>query len=419
MKKTKRIISIVISVLMLVSAIPLTAFAATTVTDVDLTLDVQPGTKMENHEEYITINSQGVQFCEDFGVVVDVSEIYEEELYWPSTDYFNYGCDYEIMVLLSAKDGYTLPEKEDQINSVTVNGEDVYFEIVTEENLEGGETTVIVVYATVIMEKTVSDIALTLSPVADYSIEDYYRYVTIDSMGVDFEETLDSGVIVTDSYGCDPYNYFIPDEEYNFEICLTPSWGCEFAKDEEGNISLGEVTVNGEAVDYTTHIQKDRGYIEYVIITVKTTVAVKKVIDVIEITIADDLKGCEVADYKEYLTIETEGVTIDENFQYAICAYNSNYDEVYSFDGGDLYILCMNFVAEEGYFFAPDGVAIMVNGEEYYMTTYDTYENDDGVTMECIYTEYVTDVVGGFFDLIIAWFNSIFASISQFFFGWI
>lgn len=419
MKKTKRIIAVVISVLMLVGAIPLTAFAATTVTDVDLSLDVQPGTRMENYEEYITVNSQGVEFCDDFGTTVAISEIYEEEFYWPSTEYFNYGCDYEIKVLLSAKDGYTLPAKEGQMNTVTVNGEEVFFEIVTEENLDGGETTVIVVYATVIMDKTISDVALTLAPVADYSIEDYYRYVSIDSLGVDFEETLDSGVIVTDSLGNDPYYYFIADEEYTFEICLTPAWGCEFAKDEEGNISLGEVTVNGEAVDYTAHIQKDRGYIEYIIITVKTVVEVKTVIDTIEITIAEDLKGCDVADYAEYLTIETEGVTIDEDDPYAIYAYNSNYDDVYTFDGGDIYILCMNFIAEEGYFFSPDGVVIKINGEEYYMTTYDSYENEDGVNVEYIYVEYVTDFVGGFFDMVIAWFNDIFSRITQFLFGWI
>ena len=111
MKKTKRIIAVIISVLMLVGAIPLTAFAATTVTDVDLSLDVQPGTRMENYEEYITVNSQGVEFCDDFGTTVAISEIYEEEFYWPSTEYFNYGCDYEIKVLLSAKEGYTLPKK--------------------------------------------------------------------------------------------------------------------------------------------------------------------------------------------------------------------------------------------------------------------------------------------------------------------
>ena len=417
MKKTKRIIAVIISAFMLVGAIPLTAFAATTVTDVALDIDAQPGINMESYEEYISVNSQGIELYEGFGYAVDISEIYEEEMYWPSTDYFNYGCEYEMMLILSAKAGYTLPEREDRMNSVTVNGEEVYFEIITEPNMDGEEITVLVVYYTVIMEKTVSDIALTVAPVADYSVEDYYRYVSIDSLGVDFEETLDSGVIVTDSYGCDPYYYFVPDEEYTFEICLTPAWGCEFAKDEAGNISLGQVTVNGEAVDYTAHIQKDRGYIEYIIITVKTVVEVKTVIDVIDITISDDLKGCEVADYKQYLTIETEGVTVDENDPYAFWAYNSQYDDVYTFEGGDMYIICMSFITEEGYFFAPDGVVIRINGEDYYMTTYDSYENEDGVRVEYIYTEYVTGVVGGFFDLIIAWFNSIFNSIIQFFFG--
>lgn len=413
MKKAKRILAVILSALVLAAAMPFNAFAAKLVDTIDLTVDVEPGVMMEYYEDYITINTTGVTFAEEAQVYV--TEVYEGEYYWPYTDYFEPGCVYEIVVVLDVADGYVFAERESLFESVTVNGEEVYFEAYIDE--DGAENDLYAVYATVEIDGTVNNIDLTVAPVAGYLISDYYRYVQINSLGVVFEETLDYGVIVTDAQGGDPFNYFV-EEEYVLEICLTPAWGCEFAKDDAGNIQLGNVTVNGENVEYTAHIENNRGYIEYITIKLNVTPQEKTAITVIEITVAEDLKGYAVEDYDEYITIETQGVSFDIYDPYAVWAYNSFYEEVYTFNGGDFYWLCLNFITEDGYFFDPDGVVVVINGEEYDYVNYYTYETEEGITVEYVYTEYVTDFVGNGFDAIVAWFRSIFQIIGYVLFGW-
>lgn len=364
---------------------------------------------MEDYEEYVTINTPGVTFPEDIHVFI--AEIYEEEMYTPSSERYEPGCVYEIAVILEAAEGYVFADREDDFKSVTVNGEDAYFEKYLNEDYT--ETGYYAVYTTVEVDNIITEIDISVNPVSGYFIDDYYRYVQINTLGVVFEETLDKGVNVTDALGGDPFNYFV-EEEYVFEICLTPAPGCEFTKDDAGNIQLENVTVNGEDVEYTAHIENTRGYIEYVIIELNITPVEETVIYVIELTIEDDLKGYAVEDYEDYITIETQGVSFDIYDPYAVYAYNSYWEDVYSFDGGDYYWLCLNFITEDGYFFDPDGVVITINGEEYDYVTYSTYESEEGIYVEYVYTEYVTDYTGNFFDRIIAWFRNMF----EFLFGW-
>ncbi len=413
MKKTKRILAVVLSIL-LMAVIPLNAFAAKLVDTIDLTVNVEPGMMMEDYEDYVTINTPGVKF-NDYPHV-GILEIIDEESYSPFTEYFEPGCVYEIIVILDVEDGYVFADRESDFKSVTVNGEEVFFE--TFINEENQETDCYAVYATVEMDNTVSEIDLTVNPVSGYLIDDYYRYVNINNLGVVFEETLDLGVKVTDALGGDPFDYFI-EEEYSFEICLTPARGCEFSKDESGNIKLENVTVNGEAVEYTAHIQDSRGYIEYVIININVAAAEETVITYIELTIDDDLKGYDVEDYEEYITIETPGVNFDIYDPDAVSAYDSDYEYVSTFAGGERYCLCMNFITEDGYFFDPDGVVFIINGIEYTGTNYYTYEPEPGTTVEFVYVEYITDFTGNFFDRVIAWFINAFEDITTYLFGWI
>ncbi len=408
MKMSKRILAVILSAL-IVAIVPFNAFAAKTIDTIDLSVDIEPGTMMEDYEEYVTINTPGVIFPEDIHVFI--AEIYEEEMYAPSSERYEPGCTYEIAVILDVEEGYVFADREDDFKSVTVNGEDVYFEKYLNEDYT--ETGYYAVYVTVEIDGTVTEIDLSVNPVSGYIIDDYYRYVQINTLGVVFEETLDKGVNVTDALGGDPFNYFV-EEEYVFEICLTPAPGCEFIKDDAGNIQLENVTVNGEAVEYTAHIEDTRGYIEYIIIRLNIIPAEKTAIHVIELTIKDDLKGYAVEDYEEYITIETQGVSFDIYDPYAVYAYDSLWYDVYEFEGGERYFLCMNFITEDGYFFDPDGVVITINGEEYDYVYYSTYEPESGICIEYVYTEYVTDYTGNFFDRIIAWFRNIF----EFFFGW-
>lgn len=413
MKITKRLFTVILS-LLIVSTVPLNAFAANIVDTIDLTVDIEPGMMMEDYEDYVTINTPGVTFNEE--VHVFIAEIFEEEMYTPSSERFELGRVYEIAVILDVADGYVFADREVDFESVTVNGEEVYFEEYLNEDYT--ETGCYAVYTTVEMDNTVTEIDITVNPVTGYLIDDYYRYVHINSMGVEFEETLDRGVNVTDSMGGDPFNYFV-EEEYALEICLTPAYGCEFEKDDEGNILLESVKMNGKAVEYTTHIEDSRGYFEYIIINLNITPAEKEAITVIELTVEDNLKGYDVEDYESYITIETEGVTFDSYNPYAVTAYTSFWEEIFKFGGGERYWLCMNFITEDGYYFNPDGVLITINGEEYSYDGYYTYESENGITVEYVYTEYMTEFTGNFFDRIIAWFVNVFETIFNVLFGWI
>jgi len=413
MKKTKRILAVILSVL-LMAVVPLNAFAAKLVDTIDLTVEVEPGMMMEDYEDYVKINTPGVTF-NDYPHVM-ISEIVDEESFTPYYDYFEPGCVYEIIIILDVTDGYVFADREDDFKSVTVNGEDAYIEPYFNE--EGVETDCYAVYATVETDGVINEIDITLNPVSGYYVDDYYRYVSINNLGVVFEETLDSGVKVTDAYGADPFDYFI-NEEYSFEICLTPAWGCEFSKDENGNIQLENVTVNGEDVEYTAHIQDSRGYIEYVIININATAKEETVISTIELTIDEDLKGYDVGDYEEYITIETPGVSFDIYNPDAVSAYDSDYDWVDTFAGGERYCLCMNFITEDGYFFDPYRVVFIINDIEYDYSYYSSYEPERGNTVEYVYVEYTTDFTGNFFDRIIAWFRNTFEDIMAYLFGWI
>lgn len=406
--KTAKRISVVILSILIIAIIPLNAFAAKIVNTLDLTVNVEPGIMLFNHKEYITINTPGVDISDEFYVY----EIYEGESYSPFSDCFEPGCTYELIIILNTTDGYDFAERESLFKSVTVNGEDVYF-----ESYESEGNDCYAVFATVEIDNKISEIDITVEPAVGYLIDDYYRYVKINSIGVEFEEKLDNGVNVTDYYGGNPFNYFV-EEEYIIEICLTPARNCEFTKDDDGNIQFDNVKVNGEDVEYTTHIENDRGYIEYIIIKLTVTPAEKAVINVIELTIEEDLKGYNVEDYNEYITIETQGVNFDTYDMYAVCAYNSDYEDVYTFEGGDYYWLVMNFITEDGYIFDPDGVVITINGVEYNYVSYYVYETEDGVTVEFVSTPYETDYAGNFFDRVIFWFKHSFETIINFFFGW-
>lgn len=412
MKKTKCILAVVLSIL-LMAVIPLNAFAAKLVDTIDLTVNIEPGMMMEDYEDYVTINTPGIIF-NDYPHV-GISEIIDEESYSPFTEYFEPGCIYEIVIILDVEDGYVFADRESDFKSVTVNGEEAFFE--TFINEENEETDCYAVYATVETDGVINEIDLTVKPVAGYMIDDYYRYVNINNPGVIFEETLAPGVRVTDAYGADPFNYFI-EEEYSLEICLTPARGCEFSKDENGNIQLENVTVNGEAVEYTANILDSRGYIEYVTININIAAAEETVITYIELTIDDDLKGYDVADYEEYITIETPGINFDTYNPEAVYAYDSDYEYVSTFAGGERYCLCMNFTTEGGYFFDPDGVVLLINGSEY-IGYYFTYENGPGNNVEVVFADYITDYTGNFFDRVIAWFINAFEDITAYLFGWI
>ena len=94
MKKTKRIFAIILSVIIM-AIVPLNAFASNIADSIELTVDAQPGMNLYNYEEYITINTPGLTFSDEFYVY----EIYEEESYYRDFDNSN-SCYYWMFIFI-------------------------------------------------------------------------------------------------------------------------------------------------------------------------------------------------------------------------------------------------------------------------------------------------------------------------------
>ena len=51
--------------------VPLNAFASNIVDSIELTVDAQPGMNLYNYEEYITINTPGLTFSDEFYALLE------------------------------------------------------------------------------------------------------------------------------------------------------------------------------------------------------------------------------------------------------------------------------------------------------------------------------------------------------------
>ena len=410
MKKAKRILAVFLAALLLAAAVPMNAFAATMADTINLTVNAEPGMPVEDFQQYITINSDGVKYLDDEDLPVMVGEVYEGEYYYYEDYEFNFGSTYVLYIFLQAASGYTMPVSKSQMKAVTVNGEDVDFEIE-----EYGDELVFVLCYEFETENQISKAEVVVKPYGGFNISDFTRYVEIVSPGVMFEETLDTGVIVYDSENVTEDEYFEAGKEYTLEICLAPDYGCEFIKDENCEIALDSVTVNGVPAEYSACIENDRGYIEYIVLLVDVVPVEAICIDKIELTILEDIAGYAVDDYEEYITINTPGVIYDKYDPYAVWAYSGSiFEEVEEYGKGDYYYIVLNFIADEGYYLSPDGVTVYVNGEEVCYCDLLNYE-PEGARVDYVYMDYETDIQGTFFDIIIAFFKNIF----QILFGWL
>lgn len=418
MKKTKRLLSVIICVLLIVAALPLAASAASVVKDVALTVNVKPGVSVSNSDEYLSVDSEGTQVAELLGIdYVAAFEGGDMET-GEYVDTFEMGQTYTLYIVLVAKDGYVLPESLSQLDSATVNGETASVEadfisgIFTQT---GKDIDCLLVTYQVTIDGTVNSVELLVQPYGNLAIEDWNKYAELLSSGVNFESSLEAAVLAFDADGNAVTDSFETGEEYRLEIYVAPKENCHFAKDETtGEFCMGSVKLNGEEADYEIVSYDSHGYREYIKIVTVMTALEPKYIENIAVTVSE-LEGLSVYDYEKYITVSTPGLAYSDEYPTFATGYLDAFSDTYV--SGDVYTLFINLVPAEGYFFPADGViSVSVDGAEY--VDYYIYENDDGTAYVEIMAE--ADLVGdGIIDRIVYFFKCLFYEILGSVFGFV
>ncbi len=418
MKKTRRFLAVLISVLMLVAALPFGSSAANVISSVDIQLNIAPGVKAENYSEYFSVNTDGFEPFEES--VGSEMMVFDDDGYFVF-DEFEMGETYSFAFCLVTKPGYSLPGSEFEFQGVTVNGGEAEFYI---ESFEYDDTVIeaLVIYADITIGGTITDIDLDAIVYGDMPVSEYYRYVTLNSQGVDFVANSNSPVKAFDSEGNEVNGNFKAGEDYTLEIYLEPKTSCNLAKNENGEFALTGVTVNGETAEYTADSYTTNAYYEYVKIVTTVTAKEAKYITSVEFELKEDLDGVAVADWEDYISIKTEGLKFESYLgDPAVFVDDSNGYTVDTFEDGEIYYMYVYFSAEDGYFFPYDECleSVTVNGEDYSDSYYfDSYTAEDGTYIYYMCIEMELDLVGdGFFARLSYFFRNLFNWLQSLIFG--
>ncbi len=290
MKKT---LSIFLALVMALGVFALNSFAAaetetdvpsdTVLKEIDLTFDFDIGGKnVADYKDYITINSSGVKFEDEydgFGVVAGPVDAGEAEKYIE-------GEIYGVSIYLTPTDGYVIP-LGGKVKAV-VNGKEFDSEIfVAEHYIEETEELVEIptchIFLTVVIGpqggfaygktgKLINEISIDVNLEAGLKVADWTEYVTINTPNLVFDDQNGfAGAFVYDgAYNQLPNDYvFVAGEEYYVEVQLAPEAGYSFPFD-----GIEKVTVNGEKTeDYYigTYYNDDYAVIDFASVTANET----------------------------------------------------------------------------------------------------------------------------------------------------
>lgn len=256
------------------------------------------------------------------------------------------------------------------------------------------------------------------SDIAGFSVSDYEEYITINTHGLEFEDNYDDpAVYVYDSNGESFDGEFADGETYSFLVYMNALEGYEL--NDEINAWL-----NGESVNCSVDFWSPDGVdVYYVEIEFEVTVGEPVVVPdrVNSLSIDVNIKdGTRVGDYTEYIEINTDGVTYDDNNQYkCVFAYIDGSELTYDdyFRAGTVYELYLEFTPEDGYWFGTNFDSVTVNGEEVtdYYVAYYFNEADEKVYYAEIIIEVEPEEDLSFIQRIIKFFTELFAKIVDFF----
>ena len=226
--KFKKILSVVLSLIMIFGVTSIFASAANTVVDTaEITVDTDiAGVSALDYEEYITVLTSSLEFEDNF----DDPGVYVEDIYGDEFEgYFVEGDAYVVTVFLSAKPGYELADYVDSY----VNGQwvDSY---VTFWIPEDDEVYYVTIEFTITVDEEFNANLIDEAEIyidtdlAGYYASDYEYYIDILTYGLEFEDNYgDPGVYVYDEYGNDFTGMFESGKTYYFQIFLSPVEGYE------------------------------------------------------------------------------------------------------------------------------------------------------------------------------------------------
>ncbi|MBQ2964628.1 MAG: hypothetical protein IJE14_08205 [Clostridia bacterium] len=418
MKKFKIGLSLLMSLVMVFSVFSFGAFAAadTEIDTIELNFNAKPGDSFEDWAEQLSIQTEGIavsETMEEYGLGVLV--IGEDEMI---TGTYEMGETYLITICLEPKDGYSFPDSAEEFESVTVNGEPAEVMVESAQVLTVKITVTAVIYELVI-GGTIESVDASLNIYGDMAVSDWYRYLKINSQGIEALYGEADTVRAYDKDGNPVIGEFVSGEEYTVELWLTAKKNCEFKKNEAGEAALDSVKLSGNDVDYTlgTYEYEDTQY-EYIKLETTVTAKEPKYIERVDITLSENLEGMPVFDWQNYVTINTEGLSFLGEDYYSVEVYDYFGNFVYdSFEQGNIYNIFIYMTPEEGYFLPHHErlETVTLNGrqlsddEVFYYEDYET----GAVYME-IYTQ--VDMVGDgiwaqimfFFQKLTYWFQSLF-----------
>lgn len=244
--KMKKILSVLLTVVMLFGVFAIVACAESTTIDVvelDFDIDIA-GVNVYDYEDYIDILTEGLEFednYEDPGVFVydaDYESFYD--------DYVE-GETYYMDIYLTPEEGYELGD----IDTAYVNG---YMHRAFVSSYYPYDDELEVYYVCISIEFIVGeelvdncridyvDVAID-TDIAGFNASDYEEFVYIFTDGLEFEDNYgDPGVYVFDSNGEQFEGEFVAGETYCFYVYLSPLEGYSFADEIYG-------CVNGEDVE--------------------------------------------------------------------------------------------------------------------------------------------------------------------------
>ncbi len=418
MKKFKIGLSLLMSLVMVFSVFSFGAFAAadTEIDTIELNFNAKPGDSFEDWAEQLSIQTEGIavsETMEEYGLGVLV--IGEDEMI---TGTYEMGETYLITICLEPKDGYSFPDSAEEFESVTVNGEPAEVMVESAQVLTVKITVTAVIYELVI-GGTIESVDASLNIYGDMAVSDWYRYLKINSQGIEALYGEADTVRAYDKDGNPVIGEFVSGEEYTVELWLTAKKNCEFKKNEAGEAALDSVKLSGNDVDYTlgTYEYEDTQY-EYIKLETTVTAKEPKYIERVDVTLRENLEGMPVYDWQNYVTINTEGLSFLGEDYYSVEVYDYFGNFVYdSFEQGNIYNIFIYMTPEEGYFLPHHErlETVTLNGrqlsddEVFYYEDYET----GAVYME-IYTQ--VDMVGDgiwaqimfFFQKLTYWFQSLF-----------
>lgn len=250
--KFKRMLSLALALIFAFSAVTVVASATSVVDEASITFDFDiAGIDADNYEEYITINTAGLEFEDNYG---DPAVYVEDSSGEDFTGTFEDGETYSFYIYLSALDGYELGE----IDTATVNGQELYAYISWWSPDEVEVYYVAIEFDAVIGENggfgedfyegaKVTEVSIDVDIEAGTKVGDWTDYVIINTDGVTYDDDNQyPGVYVyCDGESVENYEYFKAGKTYEVYIELTPAEGYWFG------YNFNSVTVNGEEVsDY-------------------------------------------------------------------------------------------------------------------------------------------------------------------------